>query len=194
MKKLSYFIFAGLAFYALQACNSKSTSSTTDSTTTTKDSTTKVVTTVDSTKVDSSDVKFADNAAGGGMAEIELSKLAQTKTSSTKIKDFAAMMVKDHSAAGDSLTIIAKNKGITLPTSMDATHKAKYDSLSNLSGAGFNKAYITIMVADHKGALNLMQTEASSGKDAALKAFAAKTATIVQMHLDAANKLQASMK
>jgi putative membrane protein len=194
MKKLSYLILTVAVVYALQGCKGKSGASSTDSSTMTKDSTTKVTTVADSSKLDSADATFAKNAAGGGMAEIELSKLAQTKSSSAKIKDFAAMMVKDHGAAGDSLMIIAKNKGITLPTAMDAGHQAKYDSLSKISGMGFNKAYIDIMVADHKGALNLMQTEAAGGKDADLKTFAGKTATTVQMHLDAANKLQAGMK
>jgi putative membrane protein len=194
MKKVSYVILTALTAYALQSCNGSKSGSTTDSTISTKDSTTKVTTIADSTKLDSSDAKFAKNAAGGGMAEIELSKLAQTKSSSTKIKSFAAMMVKDHSAAGDSLTTIASKKGITLPTSLDADHQAKYDSLSKLSATDFNKGYINIMVADHQGALKLMQDEAQNGKDASLKAFATKVAPTVQMHLDAANKLQAGMK
>jgi len=193
MKKLSYVILAAFAVYALQGCSGGTKSTQTDSVTT-KDSTTKVVTKTDSVKVDSADAKFAITAAGGGMAEIQLSSLAQQKTSNTNIKGFAAMMVKDHSAAGDSLAAIAKKKGIALPSTLDAAHQKKYDDLNKLSGAAFDKAYVDVMISDHGDALKLMQDAATNCKDADLKAFAGKTAPVVQAHLDAINKIKDSMK
>ena len=39
-----------------------------------------------------------------------------------------------------------------------------------------------------------MQDEAANGKDTDMKAFAAKTAPIVQMHLSVINKISSSMK
>jgi putative membrane protein len=193
MKKLSCMLMIALAAYALQGCHSGTNSSQSADSTKTKDSasTTAAASTA---AVDSSDVKFAQNAAGGGMAEIELSKLAGQKSTNTKIKDFATMMVTDHSKAGDSLAVIAKSKNITLPTALDADHQKKYDDLSKMSGADFDKGYIKIMVDDHQGALKLMQDEAANGKDADLKAFAGKVVTTVQMHLDAVNKINAGMK
>ncbi len=181
--------------YALSGCNNaaKDAKQSADSVNKTKDTTTNAAAT-GGIAVDSSDAKFATNAAGGGMAEIQLSKLAGQKSTNTKIKDFAAMMVTDHSKAGDSLGMIAKNKNIPLPTALDADHQKKYDDLSKMSGADFDKAYVKIMVDDHQGALKLMQDEATNGKDADLKAFAGKTATTVQMHLDAINKINAGMK
>lgn len=186
-------IVLALAVYAMQGCHSASTTTTADSSSTQTKDTTSTAAAASTAAVDSSDVKFANNAAGGGMAEIELSKLAQQKSTSTKIKNFAAMMVTDHSKAGDTLAMIAKNKNITLPTTLDADHQKKLDDLSKKSGADFDKAYVKIMVDDHNGALKLMQDEASNGKDADLKAFAGKVAPVVQMHIDAINKIKAGM-
>jgi putative membrane protein len=104
------------------------------------------------------------------------------------------MMITDHGKANMELDSIAKTKTVTLPATVDAEHQAKMDSLSKLSGADFNKAYVATMIEGHQKTLALMQTEASSGKDADFKAFAAKTAPTVQMHLDAINKISASMK
>ena len=191
MKNTKLMIMLAIAAVSFQACKSAKTTSSTDSTTTKVDSTT-------TTKTDSSkmvaDTAFANKAAIGGMAEVALAKLALTKTSSTKIKDFANMMVTDHSKANMELDSIAKSKNITLPATVDAEHQAKMDSLSKLSGMDFNKAYVATMIEGHQKTLALMQTEASSGKDADFKAFAAKTAPTVQMHLDAINKISASMK
>jgi putative membrane protein len=104
------------------------------------------------------------------------------------------MMITDHGAANAELMGIAKTKNIALPATVDAEHQQKMDSLNNLTGKDFDKAYIAAMVAGHKKTLDLMQNESISGKDADLKAFAAKTAPIVRMHLAAINKLSAGMK
>lgn len=193
MKKLSYVLMIALAGYALQGCNStpKDAKESADSVNNAKDTS---ATSPDTMKTVTDDAKFATSAAAGGMAEIEFSKLAEQKTSDAQIKKFAGMMVKDHSAAGDSLMAIAKKENITLPATMDADHQKKYDDMSKLTGTDFDKAYVNLMVDDHKGALSLMQDEAKNGKDPALAAFAGKTATVVQMHLDAINKIHDSMK
>jgi putative membrane protein len=96
------------------------------------------------------DTMFANKAAIGGMAEVALGKLALTKTSSSKIKEFANMMVTDHGKANDELMAIAKSKNVMLPPTVDAEHQAKMDSLSKLSGTSFDKAYVTTMIDGHK--------------------------------------------
>jgi putative membrane protein len=194
MKKLSCVFMIAFAAYALQACNSgKNSGSNTDSSATTTDTTSKT-STASTTAGDSSNVTFAKKAGMGGMAEIQLSKLAQQKSNDKKIKDFAAMMVTDHTKAADTLSAIANSKNITLPTNLDADHQKKYDDLSKMSGADFDKAYVKIMVSDHQDALNLFQDEAKNGTDAQLKAFAGKVAPTIQMHLDAINKINSGMK
>ncbi|HWZ04819.1 MAG TPA: DUF4142 domain-containing protein [Mucilaginibacter sp.] len=193
MKKLSYVLMIALAAYAMQGCNSapKDAKESADSLNKVKDTS---ATSPDTMKTVAGDAKFATSAAAGGMAEIELSKLAQQKSADAQIKKFAAMMVKDHSAAGESLMAIAKKENITLPVAMDADHQKKYDDMSKLTGTDFDKAYVNAMVDDHKGALGLMQDEAKNGKDPALVAFAGKTAPVVQLHLGAVNKIHDSMK
>jgi len=194
MKKLSYVFMIALAAYALQACNGgKNSGSGADSSSTKTDTTTKT-TTASTTTGDSSSVKFANKAGMGGMAEIQLSKLAQQKSTNKKIKDFADMMVTDHTKAADTLSAIAKAKNITLPASLDADHQKKYDDLSKMSGADFDKGYVKIMVSDHQDAVNLFQDEAKNGTDPQLKAFAGKVEPIIQMHLDAINKINSGMK
>jgi putative membrane protein len=140
-----------------------------------------------------SDTAFAAKAAVGGIAEVALGKMAVAKGTSTKVKDFGKMMVMDHGKANAELMGIAKNKNIMLPAGLDSEHQAKSDSLSKLSGKDFDMAYVNAMIEGHKKTLALMQAEAANGKDADLKAFATKTAPVVQMHLDAIMKIKAGM-
>ena len=143
----------------------------------------------------SSDQKFMMEAAMAGMEEVELGKLAATRGSSDAVKQFAQRMVDDHSKANEELTQIASTKGVTLPTALDAKHQADVAKISQLSGADFDRAYIKEAgVKDHNKAVKLFQGEADKGKDADLKAFAAKTLPTVQEHQRMAQELDNSMR
>lgn len=200
MKKLSYAMLIAMAAFAFQGCGGKKDAKeNADSMNMAKDTTK-----MDSTKkdtmsktpmaVNTDDSKFATDAANAGLAEVALGKLAETKAANAKVKNFAEMMVKDHSKANDELMAIAKTKNITLPAAPDAEHQKKLDDLSKLSGKDFDKAYVDAMVDGHKKVLDMMKMAADKCSDSELKAFAAKTAPVVQMHLDAINKIHDSMK
>jgi putative membrane protein len=185
MKKLFLLSACAATMWLVQACSS--TSETTAGDTTTTD-------TSNTASIQLADSVFIAKAAAGGMAEVELGNLALAKTTNSSIKDFANMMVTDHTKANEELMAMAKNKSFTLADSLDGEHKAKADNLRNLSGTAFDKAYMATMVEDHQKTLELMRTEASTGVDANLKDFAAKTAPVVQTHLEHAQKLQSSLK
>jgi putative membrane protein len=192
MKKLNLFLLTAAIAGTFQACSSHKTAATEDSTTTTD--TTRVTVKTDSSAMVLSDTAFAAKAAVGGMAEVALGKMAAAKGSDSKIKQFGNMMVMDHGKANAELMSIAKSKNVMLPTGLDAEHQAKSDSLSKLSGKDFDVAYVNAMIEGHKKTLALMQSEAATGKDADLKAFATKTAPVVQTHLAKIQQIHDSMK
>ncbi|WCT13383.1 DUF4142 domain-containing protein [Mucilaginibacter jinjuensis] len=192
MKNINLLFAACVTAVTFQACSGNKTVSTTDSTTVKTDSTTTVK--ADSSVAALPDTTFASKAAVGGMAEVALGKMAAAKSASKEVKDFGTMMVMDHGKANEELKAIAQKEKLMLPAGLDAEHQTKSDSLSKLSGKAFDKAYVAAMVEGHKKTLALMQNEASGGKDADLKAFASKTAPIVQHHLDEIIKIQAGLK
>ncbi len=140
------------------------------------------------------DDEFATKAAADGAKEVELGKLAETHAQSVSVKNFGRKMVTDHTNAGNKLKALATKKGITLPAELDASGKAAVDQLSALNGADFDKAYMAMMVSDHEKAVSDFQTEATSGSDAELKAFAAKTLPTLKTHLTMARSVNAKLK
>lgn len=144
-------------------------------------------------KCSASDKSFFMKASQGGMTEVEAGKLAQEKGTSQDVKDFGAMMVKDHTQNDADLMALAKTKGVTVPDKLDSTHQAMIDKMSALSAAEFDKTYINDMVKGHTKMLKLMKSEESC-KDADLKDFATKTSETVQMHLAKAKEIQKSLK
>ena len=129
------------------------------------------------------DQTFVKNAAEGGMAEVELGKLAQQKGSSAEVKTFGQRMVDDHSKANDELKSIAQSKNITLPTDLNAKDKALRDRLDKMSGVAFDRAYMQAMVKDHRMDVNEFRHESTSGRDPDVKQFAAKTLPTLEDHL-----------
>jgi putative membrane protein len=129
------------------------------------------------------DDTFVTKAAKGGMAEVELGKLAADKASSDTVKKFGQRMVDDHGKANDELKTLAQSKNITLPSEIGPGEKALRDRLMKLSGPAFDRAYMKAMVDDHVKDVNEFRMESKSGKDADVKAWAAKTLPTLEEHL-----------
>lgn len=140
------------------------------------------------------DQSFVTKAAIGGMAEVKLGQLATQKASNADVKKFGQQMVDDHGKANDELKQLASQKGITLPTDVDAKQQATYDRLSKLSGAEFDKAYMHDMVTDHHEDVSEFQKESRSGSDPDVKAWATKTLPTLQHHLQMAESTNAKVK
>lgn len=133
---------------------------------------------------------FAANAASSDMAEIRSSQMALEKASMPQVKEFAQMMIRDHQEASAGLKTAAQQDNVTVPDQMSKKHAAQVDKLNGMSGAGFDKAYMTMQVAAHREALSMMNAYAKDGDSAALKAHAEKVAPTIKMHLEHAQTLQ----
>jgi putative membrane protein len=136
-----------------------------------------------------SDQKFVKEAAEGGMAEVELGRLAVEKASSDNVKKFGQRMVDDHSKANDKLKELASSKGVTLPDAPNAKQKATKARLEKLSGDQFDKACMKDMLKDHKQDVAAFQKESNSGKDSDVKSFANQTLPTLQDHLKSAESI-----
>jgi len=140
--------------------------------------------------VNSTDKYFIKAAYEDGLAEIQMSELAQSKTASAEVKAFAAHMATDHGAANIELKGIADAKSIEVPTSPSLIAQGKMKLDEAKSGADFDKAYAAAVVSDHKKAAKAFEDAASNATDAEVKAFAVKTLPTLQSHLSMAEDLQ----
>lgn len=139
------------------------------------------------------DAEFAVEAAHGGMMEVKFGELAQANASSAAVKDFGAMMVKDHSAAGDELKTIAQAKNISLPAALNEDAQKAYDDLAAKKGKDFDKAYVDMMQDDHEKDIKEFEEEANDGKSAELKAFAAKVLPVIKKHKEKIDAIKKAM-
>jgi len=129
------------------------------------------------------DRDFVMDAARGGLAEVELGKLAVAKSMSPDVKQFGQRMIDDHSRANDKLREVAMSKGVTLPSDMDRKTRDQYHKLDQLSGERFDRAYVDMMVKDHQKDVSDFDHEAKRGNDPDVQRFASTTLPTLQEHL-----------
>lgn len=187
MKKTLLTLLVAVSTLSFQACSSKKTESTDSVENAEKSNEAKE----DAGTGQMEDTnEFAVKAANGGLLEVELGRLAQEKAASKDVKEFGAMMVKDHSKANDELKTIAATQNITLPTTLGEDEQKHVNDLTKLSGAEFDKKYVSLMVDDHKEDIDLFKKAAEDDKtNPAVKAFASKTLPTLQQHMDRINAI-----
>jgi len=141
----------------------------------------------------SPDSHFYRSLAEGGTAEVALGSLASHKATSDSVRDFAVMMVKDHSSANAQLVALAASKHVSLPKGRGAKADAEMVELKALSGNAFDKSYVSNQISAHQRTVSLLQKEIDSGQDPDAKSFAEKVLPTVQSHLSAIEKIADQM-
>lgn len=139
------------------------------------------------------DRTFAMQAASGGMLEVQLGQLASQKAANAQVRSFGQRMVTDHSQANQRLMQVAQNKGLTLPTEMMPEHRAHLDMMSPLSGAEFDRMYMSHMLMEHNKDISNFEQQTRNGQDGDLRSFAQQTLPTLLQHRELAQSIASSV-
>ncbi len=138
---------------------------------------------------------FLKEAANGNMAEVQMGRLAASKSQNPDVVNFGKSMIDDHSANLVKVKELAAQKSVMLPSDVDDNDKTELSKLEVLSGAAFDRAYVKAMVEDHKKDVAAFEKAANTAADTTVKNYAAETLPTLQHHLkmaqDAAAKVNA---
>ncbi len=135
------------------------------------------------------DSTFLRTLAEGGRVEVEAGALAADKGVSNDVQKFGLMMTKDHGAANQKIAMIAKAKGLALPTTLSEEKTEMLTRLRSQEGARFDQEYLAHMVDAHEKTVELLKSEIASGDSNDTKALARELLPTVQSHLREANRL-----
>ena len=186
-----------LATIGLVSCNNEgdtsSTTTDTSTTTTVSDASTNTNGTASTANLSADDRNFVMEAAAGGMMEVEAGNIAQQNASSQRVKDFAAMMVRDHSKANDELKALAASKNVMLPDSLPADMRQHMQEMQKMKGKSFDNHYMSMMVDDHNKDVSKFEKASNSASDADVKAFPARTLPVLKTHQDSAKAVKSKM-
>lgn len=193
MKNLTSILLLSSAIFIFQACGSnKHKEENTD--TVVVDSTNANMVPTDALPDSLKEAKeFMEKAASAGMMEVEAGKIALEKSKNAKVKEFAQLMIDDHTKLAEQLKGTATQKQITLPGGLSEDELKHLDDLKKYTGAEFDKCYMDMMDKDHEGAIDLFKS-AASGKDADVRVFAAKALETIEKHHTKAEALKKKVK
>ena len=127
--------------------------------------------------------------------DIATGSLAATKGMRQDVKDFGAMLARDHKTVqqqGRDLAAKLKVTPTPVPSNfpLKVAHDAAIRKLESLSGAAFDKAFLEHEVAYHKAVVDAVTTTLLPAiKNAEVKAFVEKVAPAFVAHMKAAETL-----
>lgn len=150
------------------------------------------------TKFDSIDSKEDDSQylvdqAAINLEEIEVGKLAQTKSTNAEVKKFGKMLVDEHTKSASEVSALAKTKNFTLPTSLSEDGQDKYNKLNEKTGVDFDKKFADMMVDGHEKAIDKMKKAAENAKDPDVRQWASNSIPVLTTHLEHAKVLKESL-
>jgi putative membrane protein len=122
-------------------------------------------------------------------------RLAETKGTSTDVKNFGKLMVGEHHALRQQGQQLAKKLNVTPQAppndQSEAQAKAELDSLNSMpKGKAWDKAYIDYEVNYHQQVLQTATKALDAAQNAQLKDLIKKAAPVLQKHLDRAKQIQ----
>lgn len=127
---------------------------------------------------------FVSQAIQGDDAEVQLGQLAQQKSQSQDVKQLAQRLVSDHSQMNQKwFDPVARQLGASEPKGPSKKDKKTMEKLQGLSGASFDRQYLTMMYKDHEKDLKDYKDEANSTQDPSVKQLAQQGAKVISQHL-----------
>lgn len=119
-----------------------------------------------------------------------MGQLALSDGNNTSIREFAQMMVTDHTNAQDELRYLAESHELEIPDTLNNEQQALYDQLSLLEGYALDSAYISSQVVAHQEAQQIFQRQIDQGENIQIVGYASSILQHINMHLSRAMELK----
>ena len=146
-----------------------------------------------------SDPEIAAIVVTANQVDIDAGKLAQARAADQRVREFAKLMITDHTGVNTSAVDLAKKLNVT-PKESETSKSLKAGGDKNLArlkalrGAAFDKAYIDHEVAYHQQVLDALdKTLIPGASNAELKALLVKVRPAFVAHLEHAKQIQSSL-
>ena len=144
------------------------------------------------------DAQIASIVVTANQVDIDAGELAKSRASGLEVRNFAQLMVTDHTAVNKSATDLVTTLKVT-PQDNSTSQGLKSDGdrnlahLRTLKGAAFDKAYVDHEVVYHQKVTEALDKILIPGaSNEALKALLIKVRPAFVAHLEHAKQLQSS--
>jgi putative membrane protein len=136
------------------------------------------------------DVEFLNEALRSAQAEIELGELAAEKAHDARVRELGARAAREHTAELMELEGLLKGRHVVVSEEPSADAQLQVAALERLTGAEFDAAFLELMAAMHRKALEQYGAETHANPDEVLSDFASKHLPVLREHLRIAESLR----
>jgi putative membrane protein len=136
----------------------------------------------------SQDSKLIFQMASSNIMEVRLGQMAQQKASNASVKQFGQRMVTDHTNLENQLTsLVSKNN--TFQPKMAKEAEAEVSRLEKLSGAEFDRQYMTSMIQHHQQDVSTLQSAGQTARSGEARQIIASALPVLQQHVTLATQV-----
>ena len=130
-------------------------------------------------------------------ADSALGLLGATKGSSSDVKEFGRMIIREHHALRKDILDLGVQLGVPAETprvpAEDAPAEARQTLESSPAGEGWDREYVDYAIAVHNAALENTARALAATQRSEIKQFVDKSVPILQKHIDKARSLRKSL-
>jgi putative membrane protein len=135
------------------------------------------------------DLPFLREAGGANLMEVTLGRVAQSRASDTRVRDFGGRMVTDHSNLQQQLTTFTTKYGIGFTPGLSTEQQRDINRLQSLSGSEFDREYITMMVQNHQKDVDKFEDQSRDADSPRVRELAMQSLPVLQQHLSMAQRV-----
>jgi putative membrane protein len=136
---------------------------------------------------------FLADAIRTNVAEAKLGQLAAERAQSLQVREYGEMLRKDHTQSLQKASSLASQIDVPAASELSDRQKKQFESLQKLSGDEFDTTFLSQMVRDHQESIAKFSTQAESGSDPEVMAYAKETLPTLQAHLQHAQSIQSDL-
>lgn len=109
------------------------------------------------------DVVFLQNMITHHTQALTMSQMARNQASSPQVKDLAGRIETEQSPQVQQMSGLLTEWGVPAPSTASAMGHAQMPGM--VSGAGFDRMFLQMMIVHHQGAVDMSQTELAQGSN-----------------------------
>ena len=144
------------------------------------------------------DARIAHIAVTANAIDIAIGEIAARKGSAESVREFASLMITDHTAVNEQAAALAAELGVTpednaVSRSLREGADAAMEELGEASGEAFDRAYLAREVAYHRAVLQALDDTLIPGAtNDRLRALLQQARGAIAAHLEHAERLRGS--
>jgi putative membrane protein len=135
------------------------------------------------------DIRFIREETADNRLEADLGQLAQRRAENSEVRRFAEKMVADHNRLQSDWVNMASASGLTIHPSYGKKHRKKLDDLQKKSGKDFDRAYMTLMIQNHKDYITYFRTDGRAANSAQVRNRVSADLPTLEQHLNMAQQI-----